>query len=89
MIGLLLVTALRFGSLIDGHGQVIKDPVVVVDGEKIVKVGHDVPPGATVVDLRRYTAIPGLIDVHTHMTFYWDRKPGTRRGHSSGRCTMR
>lgn len=78
MIALLLVTALRFGSLIDGHGQVIKEPVVVVDGEKIVKVGHDVPPNATVIDLRKYTAIPGLIDVHTHMTFYWDRKPGTR-----------
>ena len=24
------------------------------------------------------TAIPGLIDAHTHMTFYWDRTPGTR-----------
>src|SRR4029450_3108966 len=30
------------------------------------------------VDLRRYTAIPGLIDLHTHITYYWDRKPGTR-----------
>jgi imidazolonepropionase-like amidohydrolase len=31
-----------------------------------------------VVDLRRYTGIPGLIDVHTHMTFWWDRAPGSR-----------
>jgi len=22
--------------------------------------------------------LPGLIDAHTHMTFIWDRKPGTR-----------
>jgi imidazolonepropionase-like amidohydrolase len=28
--------------------------------------------------MRRYTAIPGLIDLHTHITYYWDRKPGTR-----------
>ena len=75
------VTALRFGRLIDGHGGVIQDAVVVVDGQHIAKVGSGdaaVPPNATVVDLRRYTAIPGLIDAHTHMTFYWDRTPGTR-----------
>ncbi len=27
------------------------------------------PRGTLVVDLRRYTAVPGLIDVHTHMTY--------------------
>jgi len=78
MIALLLVTALRFGNLVDGQGHVIKDAVVIVDGEKIVRVGGEIPKNATVVDLRKYTAIPGLIDAHTHMTFYWDRKPGTR-----------
>jgi imidazolonepropionase-like amidohydrolase len=30
------------------------------------------------VDLSRYTALPGLIDLHTHITYYWDRQPGTR-----------
>ena len=25
------------------------------------------------IDLRRYTAIPGLIDVHTHIASYWDQ----------------
>ena len=28
--------------------------------------------------MSRFTLIPGLIDVHTHMTYYWDRTPGTR-----------
>src|SRR4029453_11182325 len=37
-----------------------------------------VPAGVDVIDLRRYTALPGLIDLHTHMTYYWDRQPGTR-----------
>ena len=37
----------------------------------------DVPKGAREVDLRRYTALPGLIDLHTHVTYYWDRAPGT------------
>jgi imidazolonepropionase-like amidohydrolase len=72
------VTAIRFGQLIDGHGQVLRDAVVVVEGEKVTAVGTTVPAGATVIDLGRYTGLPGLIDVHTHMTFWWDAKAGTR-----------
>ncbi|MBC8089162.1 MAG: amidohydrolase family protein, partial [Phycisphaerae bacterium] len=36
-----------------------------------------IPAGAQVVDLRRYTAIPGLIDVHTHMTYWRDKSNPT------------
>ncbi len=74
-------TAVRFGRLIDGRGGVVQDAVVVLKGDRIDRVGSGdkaVPPGAKLIDLRPYTAIPGLIDVHTHMTFYWDRAPGTR-----------
>ena len=72
--------AVRFGRLWDG-ALVITDAVVVVKGDRIVSVGSgasQVPAGVEVIDLRRYTAIPGLIDLHTHMTYYWDRRPGTR-----------
>ena len=37
-------------------------------------------------DLRRYTGIPGMIDAHTHMTFYWDQAPGTTPWAQSGRA---
>ena len=68
--------ALRFGKLVDGKGKVWNDAIVVVRGDLIVDVTSDaakIPSGAQVIDLRRYTAIPGLIDVHTHTTFYWDQ----------------
>jgi imidazolonepropionase-like amidohydrolase len=78
--------ALRFGQVWDGT-QMISRGVIVVDGTRIVSVGtgdRAVPAGAENIDLTRFTAIPGLIDLHTHMTYYWDRAPGTRpRGQTS------
>ena len=71
-------TVLLFGHLWDGT-KMLDEVVVAVDGDTIslVESGQkQVPAGA--IDLRRYTAIPGLIDLHTHITYYWDRKPGTR-----------
>jgi imidazolonepropionase-like amidohydrolase len=69
---------LRFRSLWDGE-RLIPNASVVISGQRIVAVGAkvDVPKGAREVDLRRYTALPGLIDLHTHVTYYWDRVPGT------------
>jgi imidazolonepropionase-like amidohydrolase len=75
------VTAVRFGRLVDGRGGVQTDAVIIVKGDRVSSIGTGdkaVPSGATVIDLRKYTGLPGLIDVHTHMTFYWDRTPGTK-----------
>ena len=72
--------AIRFGKLWDGS-TMTTDAVVVVSGDRITAVGTGngaVPAGAEVIDLRKYTGIPGLIDLHTHITYYWDRQPGTR-----------
>ena len=75
------VTAIRFGRIIDARGEIHRDAVIVVERDRIAKVGTGdaaVPAGATVIDLSRYTGLPGLIDVHTHMTFWWDPNLGTR-----------
>ena len=70
--------AIRFGKLWDGHNT-IANAVVVIENGKIQSVATNtpVPAGAELIDLSRYTAIPGMIDVHTHMTYYWDPASGT------------
>src|SRR6185295_616311 len=42
--------------------------VIVIDGTIIRSVGHDVPKDARVVDLGDVTLLPGLFDMHTHLS---------------------
>ena len=73
------VKVVRFGKLWDGKGKLWTDAAVVINGNKILSVASGssaVPAGAEVLDLSKYTGLPGLIDAHTHMTFYTDDTPG-------------
>ena len=72
--------AIRAGKLWDGT-RMLSDVSIVIDGDRITKVvgAAEAPPaGAEVIDLRKFTLLPGLIDLHTHMTYYWDGLAGTR-----------
>src|SRR6202030_2652394 len=78
-IGAKNIKAVRFGKLWDAKGKVWTNAIVLVDSGKIRTVTTDasaIPGGAETIDLSRYTGLPGLIDVHTHMTFYTDETPG-------------
>ena len=73
------VKAVRFGKLWDAKGKVWTNAIVVVDGDRIKNVTTDaaaIPARAETIDLSKYTGLPGLIDVHTHMTIYTDETPG-------------
>ncbi|MGH8263484.1 MAG: amidohydrolase family protein, partial [Steroidobacteraceae bacterium] len=63
------VIALKAARLFDGvSGTLRTDAVVVVQGDKIIAVGGEVPAGARVIDLGDATLLPGFIDAHTHLT---------------------
>jgi imidazolonepropionase-like amidohydrolase len=73
------IKAVRFGKLWDAKGKIWTNAIVVIDSDKIRAVTTDpsaVPAGAETIDLSKYTGLPGLIDAHTHMTFYTDETPG-------------
>ena len=71
--------ALVFKRIIDGSGGHYPSPIITVEQDRIVDVGlacADLPAGVKLRDLSAYTAIPGLIDAHTHIAFAWDGKLG-------------
>ena len=64
-------TVLRAAHVIEPRtGKRIDNAVIVVDSGRINSVtsGGSVPTGATVIDLGNATVLPGLIDVHTHLS---------------------
>jgi imidazolonepropionase-like amidohydrolase len=63
--------AIRSVRVIDGTGRTIERATVLVRGATITAVGSDqdlsIPRGATKIDGRELTLLPGLIDRHVHL----------------------
>src|SRR5580658_241791 len=68
--------AYRFGRVWDGE-KVLTNAVIVVEKDRIKSVGTS---DANAIDMSRYTAVPGLIDVHTHLTYVLDANRITQAG---------
>lgn len=65
------VTVLRAARMIDGTGAAPIMPAMIrIEGERIAEVGKNlrIPSGARLIDLGDATLLPGLIDLHTHLT---------------------
>lgn len=63
-------TAFVGGRIIDGSGKVIENGTVVISGGKITAVGPAstaVPAGATRIDVKGKTLLPGLVNAHGHV----------------------
>src|SRR4051794_8069951 len=65
------IVVLKAARMFDGKSKtLVQNPVVIVQGDKIVDVGANLsaPEGAKVVDLGDATLSPGFMDAHTHLT---------------------
>jgi len=68
-------TVLEHVEVIDGTGAAPSpDRNVTLEGGKITAIspGADVPPsdGTSVLDLRGYSVMPGIVGMHNHLTFF-------------------
>lgn len=65
------VTHVRAGRLLDvERGRVLTDQMITIDGERIVAIGpwRGAPVKGVVTDWSRKLVLPGLIDLHTHLS---------------------
>ncbi|MBT4519295.1 MAG: amidohydrolase family protein [Halieaceae bacterium] len=64
---------LRAAKMVDViSGEVHESPAIIIEDQRIVEVGSstslEVPADARVIDLEGMTIMPGLMDMHTHLT---------------------
>ena len=65
-------TLLHCGRIVDVRAlQVLTERTVVVEAQTIERIdrGYTTPADGNVIDLRDYTCLPGLIDLHVHLAF--------------------
>ncbi len=65
------VVIYRFAKVIDGTGNVLDARDIAVNGGRIKAVGNNLDKSVSgqVVMMEGLTALPGLIDAHTHITY--------------------
>jgi len=64
----------RAARVLDGKGSSIPDAVVAIDGARIVRVSAARLSDRPTYDLGGATVLPGLIDAHAHLAWYFNRQ---------------
>jgi imidazolonepropionase-like amidohydrolase len=69
---------IKAGTIIDGKGHALKNRQIVVEGSKIVSVGEG--KGRADYDLSGLTLMPGWIDTHVHIGWFFNQKDRLDQG---------
>jgi imidazolonepropionase-like amidohydrolase len=62
-------------QMLDGKGGIVKDAYIVIEGSKIVSVGHSKEKAT--YELGSATLMPGGIDTHVHISWHFDENGKT------------
>jgi len=69
-----LPLVIKADRILDGRGATLTGPItIVVDGDRIAKIVSSGPAPAADFDLSGLTVLPGLIDVHDHIGWHFNR----------------
>jgi len=71
-------------TILDGTGKVLRNSTIVIEGSKIARIESG-NAGTATYDLAQLTVVPGLIDVHSHVGWHFDKagRYAARRGDPS------
>ena len=68
-------TLFKNGTIIDGTGEKPYVGNVLIEDDRIVEVGSNIPADADrIIDLEGCQICPGFIDAHSHNDFFYDRE---------------
>ncbi|HUB77346.1 MAG TPA: amidohydrolase family protein [Bryobacteraceae bacterium] len=73
---------IKTGTLIDGKGRVLKNREIVIEAGKITGIGP--ARQKPTVDLSGMTVMPGWIDTHVHITWYFNKDARLEQGPGRG-----
>ncbi len=69
------IKAIKCGTLIDGNGgKTVKNAVILIKDKRISAVGPGkdikIPKNAEIINCSKYTAMPGMMDLHIHLCMF-------------------
>jgi len=63
---------IRAAKVLDGTGKVLSNVTITIQGSKITSISPD-SSGAVTYNLGTLTVLPGMIDVHAHVGWHFDK----------------